>query len=236
MTLVEVIVSMVIFCLVSVCILTAFTAAIQATNRTKMRDVEVAEQANALEKKDQKDGVKQNGGTYKITFSKQDGTEVSSVSGVNLFTTDASTHSSTFEFMNIKSFGTGGFDGNETIADPTNHEYKIIVNNQTSGDINYTFKINDDSDRAYVYEGKSTSGYKCSSKIYTRSVAAGSDRTFGYFDLDDAADHPSMSFTDANNNFLGSLRIDDLELQKCLTTHVVTITINSSSPCTVNFA
>lgn len=242
MTLVEVIVSMVIFCLATLCILTAFTAAIRVTNKTKVRDVEVAAQANVLEKKNQKQNVSKSADTYTITFtptSESGGGTATSVPNVSLFTSTMTDHSSSFDF-NIKSFGTGGFDGNETIADPANNEYKINVVNNSSEGINYTVRINDGAVDAFIYEGKSTSGYICSSKTYTRSVAANSETTFGYYDdcvmSDPASYQPSVSFTNSANIYQGGMYITNLNLQSCTTTNVVTITIAADLSVTTNCA
>lgn len=175
MTLVEVIVAMTIFALSAACIMSVVGAAMKMSNRSRRRDLETAQQANAIGKKSDTELTKTGDG-YEIVFTPTGGTS-KTVAGINTYAADAAQFGADFGFQ-IKTFGKGSLNRLSTTIDlSVGNEYKFDIQNNLSESVTAYVTIN----KGYVFEGyNSNSGYKHSSKSYARTIAAGNSADFGY--------------------------------------------------------
>ena len=176
MTLVEVIVAMTIFALASACIMSVVGAAMKMSNRSRRRDLETAQQANAVGKKsDQETAVIGSEKDYTITFTPVGGGSIKTVNDISLYAADAAQFGADFGFQ-IKTFTSGTINSISTV-NSKDDEYKLNIENNSSENITAYVEITD----GYIYEGSTTDGYKHSSKSYVRTVQANKSADFGYY-------------------------------------------------------
>ncbi len=176
MTLVEVIVSMTIFALAAACIMSVIGGAMKISNRSRKRDLETAQQANAVKKlSDQETEVIGTEKDYTITFTPVDGIgAVKTKDDISVYAADAAQFGAEFGFQ-IRTF-TSNTRNNISTDNSNSDEYKVTIQNDSSENITAYVEITD----GYIYEGNTTSGYKHSSKSYVRTIQASDSADFGY--------------------------------------------------------
>lgn len=180
MTLVEVVVAIMIFAIMASSILTVIVNANNFSNRSRMRDKELAGQATIASKKasaqmskigDVSDG-------YSIVFTPE-GASAKTVGGVYAWETDDGEYSKEFGFQ-IKTFAGQDID-NDLNIDPANlfdDEYAFLFHNDHSEEITIKVTIND----GLIFEGsRGSTGYKHPAQTYTRTIRAGGDANFGFY-------------------------------------------------------
>lgn len=207
MTLVEVIVAITIFAIMSIGIMTALGAAMLQTNRSARRDIEVGEQAETVGKKSLT-GLTNITGTddYSITFS-GGGVASRTVNDIKLYQADSAQFGAAFGF-NIKTFGKlgdmNGFDTPDPIPGSATYdayEYKIELKNTSSNSITMYVELTN----GYIYEGNRVNGYIHNSKAYTKTSnpsAVTSTINFGYYnDMFSTGDISIHFVTDSNKTY-----------------------------------
>lgn len=211
MTLVEVIVAITIFAIMSIGIMTALGASMLQTNRSARRDIEIGEQAETVGKKSLTELTDITGtGDYSITFS--GGGISKTATNIKLYQADGAQFNDAFGF-NIKTFGKQT-DMNDNLdtpdPDPTSatydaDEYKIVFDNKSTQSV--TMYVN--MTNGYVYEGNRTNGYIHSSKAYTRTSNPTTTPlvNFGYYNDSFAVGDITVRFVTDTNVTYGSYSI-----------------------------
>lgn len=188
MTLVEVIVAITVFAVMSIGIMTALGASMLQTNRSARRDIEVGEQAQATAQKSKTKltNVVDDTTTYTIDFGAL--LSGSNPTDVKLMQSDGAQFNDAFEF-NLKTFGkTNDFSEESDLnvnvsASTTPNDYKITLKNTSNNSITLYAELTN----GYIFEGNpnmvSGKGYVHSSKKYTKTSenqTVRSEIQFGY--------------------------------------------------------
>lgn len=230
MTLVEVIVSMTIFALAAACIMSVIGGAMKISNRSRKRDLETAQQANAVEKKSDTELTKTGDG-YEIVFVPTGGVS-KTVSGIDTYAADAAQFGADFGFQ-IKTFNSGGLNSLST-SDPVlsvdSNEFKLTFINKSAENVTAYVTIED----GFIYEGNSSNGYIHTSKSYVRTAekynASGvtnSTIDFGYYNLDSFNNGDvKIRFVTASNVVYGDILLSSTDF----TDNKWTITYDPSAP------
>lgn len=234
MTLVEVIVAMTIFALASACIMSVVGAAMKMSNRSRRRDLETAQQANAVGKKsDQETAIIGSMKDYTITFTPVGGGSAKTVNDISLYAADAAQFGADFGFQ-IKTFGKGSLNSLSTTIDPSmGNEYKFEIQNNLSESVTAYVTINE----GYVFEGdNSNSGYKHSSKSYARTIATGNSADFGYCNVsyDFQTDIEIRFVTQSNVTVAAS--VNPLSITTNKTVSFELDNVSGSAKCSVSYS
>ena len=178
MTLVEIMVSMVIFAIVASCVLTVISNANKLSNRSKMRDSDLANQTAIIGKKadSQLEDLTPSGKNYFMNFVPAGGTTVKAPD-YGLYQANEQYFGSEFDFQVKTIQPTIGLNSMATSNDIVG-EYKFYFKNEYYESITISVTVND----GYLYEGNRTQdGYIHTAPTYTRTVKAGEACDFGYF-------------------------------------------------------
>lgn len=187
MTLVEVVIAMAIFSVMTLGITMAFAAAIKFNARNMRRDYELNVQQEAIQKATAA-GVEIYGASFKSrTIQYVDAHTNALVKDIPQVTeynaVKSAQNGSDFNFE-MKTFSSVELGSTKVAFDPLNQQYKITVSNLSSDPVDVRFETTSGT----IYEGDPTSGYRHCSTIYKRSVAplGGSD-----INTDDGVSNPS---------------------------------------------
>jgi prepilin-type N-terminal cleavage/methylation domain-containing protein len=180
MTLVEVLVSMTIFAVMASAILTVIAFANKTANRSKMRDVELATEANIISRKnkasDQLDQVKPNGyaGNYSIVFTPPPQDSVKTINNVKVYETQEGEFNADFDFKMKTVIDSTSLNG-LTINSVNDNEYAFTVNNNLSEPITIDIEIKD----GFIFEGTGRQ-YIHTRQTYTKTIPANGSASIGY--------------------------------------------------------
>lgn len=191
MTLVEVIVAITVFAVMSIGIMTALGASMLQTNKSARRDIEIGEQAEAVGKKSlsQLNPTDAANPDYSIKFSGAG--LIKDADQIKLYQADGAQFNSSFGFY-IKTFGKetemdGGLDTSDPNPSIDANEYKIVFENLSGkNDVADAKEITAyvTLTKGYIYEGSRTDGYIHTSTSYTRTsnyTTATKKFNFGYY-------------------------------------------------------
>lgn len=180
MTLVEVVVAMTVFAILSLGVSMTMCAAVKAANRNKQRDVSVGKQAENVSNKNS-DGTSVKGGKLVMQFTDSSGNVYKVNSDKNVYQSSEEEFSGKFGF-NLKTISDAGAFG-VTMVTPapsdTKHHRFDITNNSTTDSITVRLTI-PETETGNVYEGDPVYGYIHTAKTYTITVEPGLTRCFGY--------------------------------------------------------
>lgn len=181
MTLVEVIVALTIFTIMAACIMAVIGAAIQSSNRSRRRDLELAQQANAAGKLSEQE-LDQIGSAnaYTVRFTPVGGGAPKEVADISIYQSSAAQFGSQIEF-NIKTFLKGNWQ-NLNAVNNEEDEYVFVINNELSENVTAYVDIADTSD-GYIYEGAPSTGYRHSARSYVRTISKKEGSVSGYADF-----------------------------------------------------
>lgn len=181
MTLVEVIVALTIFTIMAACIMAVIGAAIKSSNRSRRRDLELAQQANAAGKlsKQELDQIG-TANAYTVRFTPVGGGAPKEISDISIYQSSAAQFGSQIEF-NIKTFLKGSWQNLNAVNNEAD-EYVFVIKNDTSENITAYVDIADSSN-GYIYEGSLSTGYKHSARSYVRTVSKREGSITGYADF-----------------------------------------------------
>ena len=212
MTLVEVIVAMTIFAIMASTIIAVLGAAYRQIDRSKRRDIEAAQQAAAVNKKD--NVTKISGATdYKIVYTPTSGGTSQTANNIKLYQSNDAQFGGDFGF-NMKSL-----TSNTAVAVPTPNpdpsdpdfanQYKIKFTNTSHKAVNIYVTISS----GYVYEGNASTGYLHTSCSYVRTAqpdTGGTDNIvdFGYRTLSFAPGDIKVRFVSEDNSVYGDISLD----------------------------
>jgi Tfp pilus assembly protein PilV len=175
MTLVEVVIAMGMFSIAVLGVCMAFSAALRMTARNMRRDNELTVQQTAIERNSTAGVMLNDGSTLDaMTINFKNGANVTSVTGVSEYKAIKSAANGEDFNFEIKSLSSTPLGGIATVADKSNNEYQIYVENKSTDSADVSISIV----AGEIYEGSRTSGYcyKHSSPTYLRTLAAqGSD-------------------------------------------------------------
>lgn len=178
MTLVEVMVSMVIFAIVASATLTVIGNANKLSNRSKMRDSDLAEQTAIIGKKadDQLEDLTPSGKSYFMQFIPTGGTTVKAPD-YGLYQANEATYGGEFEFQLKTIQPTTGLNA-LTTSNAGNDEYLYSFKNEYFESITIKVTVNN----GYIFEGvRGANAYTHTAETYTRTVKAGETAIFGYY-------------------------------------------------------
>lgn len=180
-TLVEVIIAMTIFAIMAGTIMTVIMKANQISNRSKMRDVELATETNIIGRnkasaRDEIQQVKPNGyeGDYKIVFSVP-GKTIPPVNHVKIYETNEGRFDQDFDFK-LKTIVPSSSLSGLPLTNLADNEYSLRFENNLSEAITITITIED----GYLFEGDGQK-YVHTTKSYVKTLPANSTADVGYF-------------------------------------------------------
>lgn len=180
MTLVEVIVAMTVFSIMTLGIMMSLSAAVKAANRNKQRDMSVGRQASNVSNNN-KGSTSVKGGKLVMQFTDSSGKVYKVNSDKNVYQSSEEEFSGKFGF-NLKTISDAGALGVDMItpdpSDTTHHRFDI-TNNDTVNSITFRVTI-PDTETGNVYEGDPVYGYIHTAKTYTITIEPGQTRCFGY--------------------------------------------------------
>lgn len=181
MTLVEVIVALTIFTIMAACIMAVIGAAIKSSNRSRRRDLELAQQANAAGKLSEQE-LTQIGtaNAYTVRFTPVGGGTPKEIADISIYQSSAAQFGSQIEF-NIKTFLKGNWQ-NLNAVNNEEDEYVFVINNELPENVTAYVDIADTSD-GYIYEGAPSTGYRHSSRSYVRTISKKEGSVSGYADF-----------------------------------------------------
>lgn len=233
MTLVEVMISMTIFAFMAACIMTVIGQSIRSSERSKRRDMEVAQQANAVEKKSDAGASVYDTNTYDLKFTLQngsfsDGTNQKTVSGIQQYKADWTAQFGEDFGFNLKFFDNGAVLGSSAVDlthSDTKYDYsfKIIVENQSAEDISVKTVV----PVGYIFEGSVENGYVHSSSVYNRNIIGMGNIEFGYCNQNYSGLNGSVTAINIQilvNNVTRQLYVTKTEMDQMIATDKNTIT------------
>ena len=177
MTLVEVIVAMTIFAIMAAAIFGVILHANNASDRSKVRDVELAGEVNTIGRKV---NAKLNQvapgnytGSYDITFN--DGANIDTIGGAKVYETDEGEFSDEFDFKMktvVKAADLNGL----SIDNLNENEYSFTVKNELNVPLTLIVTIQ----KGFIFEGTGRQ-YVHTSRTYPKTIPANSELNFGYY-------------------------------------------------------
>jgi|GEM_PF-2926010 prepilin-type N-terminal cleavage/methylation domain-containing protein len=178
MTLVEVMVSMVIFAIVASATLTVISNANKLSNRSKMRDSDLADQTAIIGKKadDQLQDLTPSGKSYFMQFIPAGGSTVKAPD-YGLYQADEASFGNEFGFQLKTIQPTTGLNA-LTTSNSGQDEYLYSFKNEYFESVTIKVTVNN----GYIYEGvRGGNAYTHTAETYTRTVRAGETAIFGYY-------------------------------------------------------
>jgi len=189
MTLVEVIVAVIVFSIMASAILTAISHANSLSNRSRMRDTELAVQGNIISKKDGNQltditPAEETQGTrdgYDIVFDDgkydKDG-KPKKAQSVHVYMTDEGEFSEDFGFQ-TKTLQKPILDGLWVdVTKLADTEYAFLFQNKYFQEVTVKVTLT----AGQIFEGsRDDRGYKHTSNVYVRTIAPGKSMNFGYY-------------------------------------------------------
>lgn len=180
-TLVEVIIAMTIFAIMAGTIMTVIMRANQISNRSKMRDVELATETNIIGRnkasaRDEIHEVNPNGytGDYKIVFGLT-GKTIPPVDHVKVYETNEGQFNQDFDFK-LKTMVPSSSLSGLSLTNLHDNEYSLRFENNLAESITITISIVD----GYLFEGDGQK-YVHTTKSYVKTIPANSAADVGYF-------------------------------------------------------
>ena len=221
MTLVEVIIAMTIFAVMAATIITVLAAAYKQVDRSKRRDLEGAQQAASVNKKDH---VTKLSGTsdYKIVFTPIGGGSTLTANNVKLYQANDAQFGTDFGF-NMKSISS-----NTAIATPTPSpsptdpdfakQFKVKFTNTSTKVVNIYVEVSD----GYVFEGNPTTGYIHTAKSYVRTAQPDNGTTdnvvdFGFYTDSFAAGDLKVRFVTEDGSVYGTISLSSVDFDSAHT-------------------
>lgn len=197
MTLTEVIIAMTIFGIMSAAIITALYISVQYTQRSRMRDTELAQQTEGVGKLDDTRLTQVGTDKFNIEFSNLTvPSDPIKNTQVTLYSANDVQFGSRFGF-NVKTFTDGTLSSPSTTVDPTaGDEYKFFIQNNSAEDV--TLIVNVSGGHIFEVANNSATGYLHTSDRYTRTIPKGSFVEFGYENA--APDATSLFFNYVNTS------------------------------------
>lgn len=184
MTLVEVMISVIIFAILASSILAVIAAANKMSNKSRMRDKELAGQANIVSKKSADDmlliGDTDKGYTIRFSPERNTNTSTANVDVGNIYVWRSNKGSFGEEFgFQVKTLA--GKDITGLNVDPENlqdDEYMFSFTNNYYENVTIEINIKD----GLIFEGvRGADGYRHPSQTYIRTVEPGRSINFGYY-------------------------------------------------------